>query len=750
MAGTVRFRIRPLLSCMVVSFLLAVAAGLLLPDCRLAGGAIDPAADSALVAQEIGVIAPQAAPNLFLLVSTPGGVSSVDDPRVSEAGRRLAAALAATDGVTGVVSAWTLPVATLRSMDGRSGLVLAHIEGDEAVQDRTLAAVRARLPDVGPGISVRLGGPAAVRAEVLAAIKADLIKAEVVAVPLVLIILLIVFGGFTAALLPIAVGVFSIVTTDAALKFLSQFTEVSIFSQNLTTAVGLGLAVDYALLLVRRFREELVTAESVDAAVERTVATAGRTVLVSAATFAAVVAVLMLFPMYFLRSFAYAGVVVVAISTFAALVFLPEALRVVGHRIGARRPEDTAPDGGRWARWTRRVLRRPWVFGIASMGLLVSLAAPFGSVLYGTMDDRQLPPGADMRATHDMLRSDFDSAALPIVQLTIPADMNLQDVHRISSELREIDDVTSVAPPPLLAEPKASSAARNRVLLVSARNGIEPTSAQGQALVAEIQRVARDHDIRAGGEIATLLDTKAALAGTAPIAAVLVIAVALLATFVLTGSVTLAVVSVLLNGMSLTASLGAIVLVFQQGHLSGLLGFTPTGVIDTTLPILIVCIAFGLSMDYGVFVMARLTEERQLGAAHGDAIVRAIQRTGGIITSAAAILTIVLLAIGASRVAATKMVGLGVALAAVVDASIVRLILVPAVLGILGERVWWAPQFLLKVAARISCCTTDSILARDGSVVRAGVASPATDRRSPLTGNVDRANKADARKTKAW
>ncbi|MFF0491929.1 MMPL family transporter [Nocardia sp. NPDC004068] len=682
-----RPRTRFVLVTTLVLFLLALTVEFTVGDRRLAGGASDPGADSALAARAISEIAPQADPNLFLLVSSPKGV---DDPEVAEFGRRLTDRLAAEDGLGGVVSAWTAPLPALRSADHTEALVIAHIRGDEGAQDKTLAAVRGHLPDAGPGITVRLGGPAVVRAEVQSTIKADLLRAELIALPLMLIVLLAVFGGVTAALLPIAVGLFSIVTTNSILRLLGHLTDVSVFSQNLTTAVGLGLAVDYALLMVRRFREELADTDDVDAAVRATVATAGRTVVFSAATITAVLAVLLLFPMYFLRSFAYAGIVVVAISTVAVVVCLPAALRLLGNRIG-RSGRAAAAGSERWAHWTRVVLARPWTFAIVTAGVLLALAAPFASVTYGTVDDRQLPPGSAIRATHDALREDFQASALPIAYLVIPDDREPGEIRALGTELAAIHGVAQVAAPPLLTDPRTTRMTRPGALLIMPDKGIEPTSAAGQAVVAQVQKAARAHGIRVGGEIATLLDTKAAIGRLAGPAIGVVAIVALIAVYLLTGSVLLAAVSVVVNGLSLTATLGAIVLIFQDGHLSGLLGFTPTGAIDSTLPILVICIAFGLSMDYGVFVLARLAEEHRAGTPDRAAIVNAIQRTGGIITSAAVILTIVLLAIGASRVAATKMIGIGVALAALVDASIVRLVLVPAVLGLLTGRMWWSP-----------------------------------------------------------
>ncbi|WP_280273468.1 MMPL family transporter [Nocardia wallacei] len=698
-AGERKSRARTVLAVTFAVLLAALAVEFLVPDARLAGGASDPSADSARVAREIEQIAPQADPNLFVLVSSPTGIT---DARVAAAGRALTERLGQIDGVTGVNSAWSVPLAALRSTDQKSGLVIAHIEGDEGAQDRVLADLRSRLPAADADIDVRLGGPVAVRAEVQSTIKSDLIKAELIALPLMFVVLLVVFGGLAAALLPIAVGVFSIVSTNALLKILSQVADVSVFSQNLTTAVGLGLAVDYALLMVRRFREESAAHGDVAAATRATVASAGRTVLFSGATITAVLAVLLMFPMYFLRSFAYAGIIVVAISMLAVLVCLPAAFELLGGRLTAPRSAPSRPERGYWAAWTRWVLRRPRLLTLATTAVLICLALPFGAVAYGTVDDRQLPPGAAIRTTHDMLRTDFEAGALPIANLVVPAHADPSDIGALAQELEQVDGVAAVSPPPLLTDPRTAALPTPATLLVTVKKGIEPTSTRGQAVVSEVQRLARDHGVLVGGEIATLLDTKAAIGRVAPLAITLVVIVALLAVFLLTGSVVLAAVSVLVNGLSLTATLGAIVWIFQDGHLSGLLGFTPTGAIDTTLPILVVCIAFGLSMDYGVFVLARLTEERQAGVPHREAIVNAIQRTGGIITSAAVILTIVLAAIGTSQVAATKMIGTGVALAALVDASIVRLVLVPASLATLGSMTWWSPRLLNRLSARFS------------------------------------------------
>ncbi|MFB7895738.1 MMPL family transporter [Streptomyces xiamenensis] len=693
------------------------------------GGTDDPSAESTLAAELLREHFPAAQPNLVLLVS---GTESrgVNDRDVAAQGGELAARLAFEPSVTGVLSYWQTGAGQLRSEDGGQALILAHVRGDE---DAAKAVFRRLVPDYRgspadlPALSVQLGGPVAVLEELQSTIAADLLTAELIAVPLTLIILVVVFGGLVAALLPLGVGIVAVLGTKAVLRVLTEFAEVSVFAQNLTTALGLGLAIDYALLIVRRYREELATGADPHTAVGSTVRTAGRTVLFSALTIMTALSAMLVFPLYFLRSFAYAGISVVALAAGAALLLLPAALRLLGHRVDAlrvlrRRAPAGAGGGAGWRRLVTWAVRRAPLVTVAVAGALLLAGLPFARIAFGAADDRQLPQGAEARTVQDTLREDFPDTTTGTVEvLARQADPDTPGdaaaLRGYAAALSELPAVERVDTPlggyrngALDAAATPADAVRGGAgmshLTLTPVAGVEATDETAQRLVRQVRDLtAADPAHRAlspvvGGQSAQLVDSKAAIGSRLGWAALVIVAASLLLMFLLTGSVVIPLQAVLLNALSLSAMFGVVVWVFQDGHLSSLLGFTATGTVETTLPVLMFCVAFGLSMDYTVFVLARMTEEHRR---HGDstrAVVAGVQRTGGIITAAALILSVVLIAIGTSQITNTKMLGLGVALAVLVDATVVRALLLPAVMRLCGPATWWAPAPLRRFQRR--------------------------------------------------
>lgn len=628
--------------------------------------------------------------------------------------RKLAERLDAEPGVDGVGSYWSTGSPALRSEDGRQAVIAARIAGEEkdaaAVLDRIAPEYRGAH---GP-VEVSLGGGLAVRHEMQVIIQEDLLRAELIALPLTLVLLVMVFGSAVAALLPLGVGIVAILGTNAVLRGITEFTDVSVFAQNLTTALGLGLAIDYALFVVRRYREELAAGADTYTAVRTTLRTAGRTVLFSALTVAVSLAAMLVFPQYFLRSFAYAGIAVVLLAATAALTLLPAALVLLGDRVNAldlrrllRRRRagregagtgEGGDEGAGWARAASLVMRRAPVFAVLTTAGLVLLGLPFLGVKFGTADDRQLPVTASSRVVQDQLRDSFPGD--PGGGITVVAEGEATPAQYASyrERIAALDGVARAEGP--------VTAAGGHAYFTVVPEG-ETVGAEAQRTVSELRAAPAPFDTSVTGQAAVLVDSKDALAERLPWAAGIVVLVTLLLVFLLTGSVLIPVQAVVLNALSLTAMFGAVVWVFQDGHLAGLLGFTATGDIETTLPVLMFCVAFGLSMDYGVFLLSRIKEEYDATGDHEHSVRFGLRHTGGLITAAAVILAVVMVAIGTSRVTNTKMLGLGVALAVLMDAMVVRSLLVPSVMKLTGRLTWWAPGPLRRFHDRFGISETD-------------------------------------------
>ncbi|MFF3252048.1 MMPL family transporter [Actinacidiphila glaucinigra] len=706
-AMTARPRLTLLLALLFTA--LAVVAGSGVGDRLRGGGWEAPGSESASAAEALDRYFPDAQPNLILLVDGRG--AGVDSPEVAAEGRELGRRLAADKDVTGVTSYWTTGAPTLRAEDGREAVIAARIGGDDDAVAETVERLAPEYRGWHGAVEVEVGGMAAFRNELQTTIQEDLARAELIALPVTLLLLVMVFGSAVAAVLPLGVGIVAILGTNAVLRGLTAFTDVSIFAQNLTTALGLGLAIDYALFVVRRFREELDTGADPLTAVGATLRTAGRTVLFSALTVAAALSAMFLFPQYFLRSFAYAGIAVVLLAAAAALVILPAALLLLGQRVNSldlRRvlPRRRSGEAGRepgagYARLARLVMRRAPLFAIGTVAGLVLLGPPFLQVQFGTADDRQLPATAEAHVVQQHIRDGFPGNPGGAITVLAEGRPTAEQLGDYSGRLSALPGVVVVDGPAgqyaqgrRTAAPGPAQAARatDGAAYLTVLPKAESVDEASQDLVGRIRSVDAPFKASATGTAAQLVDTKEVIADRLPWAAALIVAVTLLLVFLLTGSVVIPLQAVLLNALSLTAMFGAVVWVFQDGHLSGVLDFTATGSIETTLPVLMFCVAFGLSMDYGVFLLSRIKEEHDRTGDHRAAVVFGVRRTGGLITAAAVILAVVMVAIGTSRIANTKMLGLGIALAVLMDAMVVRTLLVPAVMRLTGRATWWAPR----------------------------------------------------------
>lgn len=689
-----------LLAALVITAL-AVFAGSGVADRMGSGGWEDPDAESTYTTQVLEREFPASQPNLLLLLDS--GSASVDDPAVAAEAARITERLAEEEGITGVGSYWQSTSPALRSEDGHEAIVAARIEGDEKAAGETLDRIAPAFRGEHGPVEVSVGGPVAVRHEMQTIIQDDLLRAELIALPVTLVLLVMVFGSAIAALLPLAVGIVAILGTNAVLRGITEFTDVSVFAQNLTTALGLGLAIDYALFIVRRFREELATGADTRTAIGTTLRTAGRTVLFSALTVAVSLAAMMVFPQYFLRSFAYAGIAVVLLAAAAALILLPAALMLLGPRVNSldlrrllrRRARDEqagtdaahtgggVPDGSGagWGRFALLVMRRAPVFAVVTTVGLVLLGLPFLGVKFGTADDRQLPTSAESRVVQEHIRDGFPGS--PGGGLEVLAE-------GAATPAQYADFRTRIAALPGVQRVDGPVTGDGSAYFAVLPDG-ESVGQGAQQLVQDLRAEPAPFDTSVTGTAAVLVDSKDAIADRLPWAVGIIVVVTLLLVFLLTGSVLIPIQAVVLNALSLTAMFGAVVWVFQDGNLSGLLSFTSTGDIETTLPVLMFCVAFGLSMDYGVFLLSRIKEEYDRTGDHEHSVTFGLRHTGGLITAAAVILAVVMVAIGTSRVTNTKMLGLGIALAVLMDAMVVRSLLVPAVMKLMGRVTWWAP-----------------------------------------------------------
>jgi RND superfamily putative drug exporter len=693
-------------SVLVVTVLLMIGAGALgataFGKLKGGGGFDDPAAESSraesLIDQRFG-----GESDIVFLISPPSG--EVDDEANQRSGAELTDRLAADRDLTDVVSYFTTKAPQLRAEDGRQALAVAKL-ADGADVERLRETYGA-----GP-LHVRIGGPGAISEDISGQVGSDLVVAESIAVPIILVLLVIAFGSVVAALLPLAVGALAVLGTFALLAILGSVTDVSVFAINLTTALGLGLAIDYALLTVSRFREELAAGHDTVDAVARTVATAGRTIVFSALTVAVALGVLMVFPLFFLRSFAYAGIGVVLIAMLSALVVLPALLGLLGKRVNslrlpwARRAPSTASPV--WAKIASVALRRPVLTGAPVLILLAAAAIPLLSVQFGTPDDRVLTPAAELRVVGDTLRADFpgdDTKVLSVVT-TRPAGTNVAGDYALAlSRVPGVESVTASVG--TFADGQAtgpgnpayaSDTGQQRLAVLSA---YDPHSTDGQSLVTTV-RAAPTHgmDVLVGGDAARLVDSKDAIGSRLPLAAGLIAISTFVLLFLFSGSVLQPLRALLFNIIGLSATLGVLVLIFQEGWLSSWLGFTPMP-LDTAMLVLLFCIVFGLSMDYEVFVLSRIKEMHEQGAGMAESVTAGLSRTGRIVTMAAVLLAVSLLAFGTSGVSFIQMFGVGSGLAILVDATLIRGILVPVGMRVLGRAAWWAPPFLRRVHDRV-------------------------------------------------
>jgi RND superfamily putative drug exporter len=656
---------------------------------------------------------------------------TVSDPAYQQVVAKALASLPGKD-IARVTTYWSTRSPALVSADRHSTYAVLQLAGaDDAARQKAYKAIAIKTDlsaagaDVGngpsaastTGVTARVGGTVPTEVAINSEVTANIAKAEGFSMPVLLILLMVIFGSLVAASLPVAIGGIAILGSFTVLRLLTMFSTVSIYSVNITTILGLGLGIDYGLFMVTRFREELHRQPTVEAAVARTVATAGRTVAVSGVTVAVALTSLMLFPEVFLRSMGYGGVATVAVDMIAALTVLPALLAVLGHRVNAIRirravtKPRTDETSGAWYRLAHSVMRRPLVYVTVIVIGLLALGAPFLKIAWGGTDSRSLPATATVRQVQQTLDARFPAnSTAPIEALvTLPSAAGTAN---LPAYLQRIDAIPGVT--------KAQvTAVKNNTVRIDVGYTPASVSAAARHIVTSIRGISPPPGatVLVGGTTAQLVDELQSLGATLPWMALLVALTTFVLLFLAFGSVVLPIKAIVMNVLSLSATFGVIVWIFQWGHLSRVLQFTATGSIDPTMPILMLAIIFGLSMDYEVFLLSRIREVYDQTGDNTASIATGLQRTGGVITSLAFLLIIVVGAFSASGVAFIKLIGVGMIVALIVDASVVRVLLVPATMRLLGRANWWAPAPLRRFYARYGLKEEDQTPIAERTVV---------------------------------
>jgi len=628
----------------------------------------------------------------------PTAVVLVKGPPVAAPGTRaavlaLTARLEKVPDVTGTVNAYTGPAGrALRSPDGRASVIVVSVRKNTPMtaQHNVVTALRAAARGAVPGATVQVGGDLGVSRDGMVALQNDLYRGEAVALPVLLIALFFIFRGWRAAMLPLAAALSTVSGALILLMAMTHVTDVAPYAVDVITLFGLALAVDYSLLMVNRFREARAAGTDVPGAVTYTAATAGRTVTFSALTVTAALSGLLAFADPTFTSVAVGGIATVLVALAAALTLIPALLAAWGPKLTiAHRPQ---AEDGFFGKLARRVQRRPVLAAAGVSALLLALALPFLHASYGLGDPRTLPPGSESRQVALALYTDFPG--LRADPVTVVAKLPASD-PRIAAYAAAISHLPGAG---------AVSVERGLTGDVSAIDVIPAGTAQGATarhLVTELRTNRPAFRTWVTGQQAFLTDFNNTIAQRLPYALAIIGLATFALLFLMTGSVLIPVKALVMNTLSLGATFGALVWIFQDGHLSSLLGFTAFGAIEAWIPVIVFAFAFGLSMDYEVFLLARIKEHHDEGSDTNDAVAAGLQRSGRIITSAALLVIIVFLGFAAGKTIAIKEFGLAMAIAVAVDATLVRCILVPATMTLLGPANWWAPAPLRRLHQRL-------------------------------------------------
>ena len=623
------------------------------------------------------------------------GSRSVDDPKVAADVASLEKEVAATKGIKRTLSYWSAGNApSLKSTDGKAAFLFIYADIENYDFDGYGAVgkiIAEKFDGEYKSLEVYAGGGAVVTDAINSKIKTDLLLAEGIAIPLTFILLAFVFGALVASAMPLVVGVGAILGSFFFTYLLTLVADVSVFALNLITGLGLGLGIDYALLIVNRFREEMHNGKSVEESAIITVGTAGKTVFYSGLTVMVTLSALLLFPLNFLKSFGYAGVIVTLFAIFGALIPLPALLAILGKKVdkGVTRKSGLAPkEDGRWATTARLVMARPLPVVIASLAILIVMALPIANIAFAQVDSRVLPESNRAAISSAVVEDRFASFEGSPIEVIFPNGAGREDsLNSFLAQAKSVEGITRVG-----TLEYAGDDIRVQVI-----PGTSSRSLDAERLIKELRALEKPDGLLIGGAAADFTDSQGGIARTLPWALGWIGFAVFVLIFVFTGSIILPIKAVLLNGLSLVATLGVVTWIFIEGNLKWLVGdFTVTGTLDTGSVILVAVVVFGLSMDYELFLLSRIREEHLLGKSNVEAVATGLQRSARIITAAALLLAVVFAAFISSGVTSIKMLGFGVAFAVLLDATLVRALLVPALMRLFGERNWWAPKSLRR------------------------------------------------------
>ncbi|MHB8612045.1 MAG: MMPL family transporter [Candidatus Dormibacteraceae bacterium] len=651
------------------------------------GGFQDPASESTIaVARLQSASGVRSDGGIVALVKTPDGAGS---PAGMAEANKVAGTVGADPDIAQVVTYYQTHDPSMVARDGSSTIVVGFwkpVSDQEAVNGATrLAGALKSDPNV------KFGGFAAINHQLNILITGDLARAELLAFPVLFLLSLWVFRGVIAALLPPLVGGIVILGSFLILRGVAEVHSVSIFALNLATGMGLGLAIDASLFMVSRYREEMANGLAPDAAIRMTVRTAGRTVFFSALTVAAAAGSLTVFKINFLWSMGVAGIIVALMAGLITLTVLPAVLRLLGPRVNMLAPKrwqqtamSAAGTSGFWYRFSHFVMRRALALAVLSAALLIALGLPFAGIKFNSVDETDLPASSDARIVHDTLVRDYGAptGATMTVVAEAPASA-AADVRTFAESLKSLGGVTAItAPQPVGTDTWKFDVQTNL-------GTFEPGA---QELVNDIRSKPAPFTVLVSGQAAAFVDLQQSLSSRLPLAIALVAIATMLILFFMTGSVILPVKAVLMNLLTLSAAFGVLVLIFQDGRFENLLQYKSQGALESTQPVLLFAIVFGLSTDYGVYLLTRIKEAHDAGLPNSEAVATGLQRTGRIITAAALLFCVAIGAFATSQIIFIKELGIGIAAGVLVDATVVRAFLVPSLMALLGNWNWWAPR----------------------------------------------------------
>jgi len=676
----------------IVGVLAAGAIGSMVFSRLDSGGYSNPNSDSYKVYNYLNDTLKESDPTVVMVVDA--GDTDVSDPVMAQKAADLEAQILKEADVDRTLSFWSSGgQAAFKSTDGKAAYILVYGKGNAfSPESQKLGKLfQEKYNGTFQGLKLYSGGVSVIGHALTEKISNDLKIAEAISIPASFILMLFVFGAFLASAMPLVVGIAAILGAFFILYLFTLFTDVSIYALNLTTGMGLGLGIDYALLIVNRFREELHRGKSVEDSIVTTLATAGKTVFYSGLTVFVTLLSLTFFPLPFLKSFGYAGISVVALAVAGALFGLPPILATIGHRIDkgvVRKSAITPKEDGRWAHTARYVMKRPVAVVLLSFIVLGIMAAPIKNIAFSQTDSRTLPASNPAAIATAIQEERFSGQTGNPVEIIILNGANKgSEVASYVGKLQGVKGVVAVTPPQI----------NGQDVRIVVYESMLPRTLEAQQMIYDIRALDAPEGTLVGGVAADYTDSQDGIANTLPWALGWIALSVFVLIFIFTGSIILPIKAVFLNALSLIATMGALTWVFGEGHLRWLVGdFTVTGTIDTSIAILIAVVVFGLSMDYELFLLSRIREEHLAGKSNIESVAIGLQRSARIITAAALLLAVVFAAFVTSGVTSIKMMGFGVALAVIIDATIIRALLVPALMRLFGERNWWAPKALRK------------------------------------------------------